>query len=115
MDETSVKHWFPVPCYQTPVPFNLVTATSFVRYVPMKTCLHPVPSAIEQHGTEWPEEWPKRLETYPDWMNNKEKLVADTNYWKAIVEKSYLTGMGIDWSNIRNIMDMKAINGGYAN
>lgn len=48
-------------------------------------------------------------------MNNKEKLVADTNHWKAIVEKSYLTGMGIDWSNIRNIMDMKAINGGYAN
>lgn len=83
-------------------------------YVPLKTCLHPVPSAIEQHGTEWPEEWPKRLETYPDWMNNKEKLVADTNHWKAIVEKSYLTGMGIDWSNIRNIMDMKAINGGFA-
>ncbi|KAJ6711114.1 METHYLTRANSFERASE PMT28-RELATED [Salix koriyanagi] len=83
-------------------------------YVPMKTCLHPVPSAIEQHGTEWPEEWPKRLETYPDWMDNKEKLIADTSHWKAIVEKSYLTGMGIDWSNIRNIMDMKAINGGFA-
>lgn len=83
-------------------------------YVPMKTCLHTIPSSIEQHGTDWPEEWPKRLEAYPDWMNNKEKLIADTNHWKAIVEKSYLTGIGIDWSNIRNIMDMKAINGGFA-
>ncbi|XP_065882061.1 probable methyltransferase PMT28 [Euphorbia lathyris] len=83
-------------------------------YVPMKTCLHIIPSSIEQHGTEWPEEWPQRLETYPDWMNNKEKLIADTNHWKAIVEKSYLTGIGIDWSNIRNVMDMKAVFGGFA-
>ncbi|KAF5747112.1 methyltransferase PMT28 [Tripterygium wilfordii] len=83
-------------------------------YVPMKTCLHNIPSAIEQHGTEWPEEWPKRLQTYPDWMNDKEKLIADTDHWKAIVDKSYLTGMGIDWSHIRNVMDMKAVNGGFA-
>ncbi|WCJ35174.1 S-adenosyl-L-methionine-dependent methyltransferases superfamily protein [Euphorbia peplus] len=83
-------------------------------YVPMKTCLHVIPSSIEQHGTEWPEEWPARLETYPDWMNNKEKITADTNHWKAIVEKSYLTGIGIDWSKIHNIMDMKAVFGGFA-
>jgi len=76
--------------------------------------LHTIPSSIEQRGTEWPEEWPKRLETYPDWMNNKEKLIADTLHWKAIVDKSYLSGMDIDWSNIRNVMDMKAINGGFA-
>ncbi|XP_030545407.1 probable methyltransferase PMT28 [Rhodamnia argentea] len=85
-----------------------------VWYVPIKTCLHTIPAAIEQRGTEWPEEWPKRLETFPDWMTNKDGLVADTNHWKAIVEKSYLTGMGIDWSNVRNVMDMKAIYGGFA-
>lgn len=83
-------------------------------YVPMKTCLHTVPSAIEQHGTEWPEEWPKRLETYPDWLNNKEKAIDDTKHWKDIVDKSYLTGLGINWSTIRNVMDMKAIYGGFA-
>ncbi|XVF73730.1 hypothetical protein PTKIN_Ptkin13bG0006200 [Pterospermum kingtungense] len=82
-------------------------------YVPMKTCLHAIPSAIEEHGTEWPEEWPKRLETYPDWLNDKQKVIDDTKHWKDIVEKSYLTGMGIDWSTIRNVMDMKAIYGGY--
>ncbi|KAK4276588.1 hypothetical protein QN277_014718 [Acacia crassicarpa] len=83
-------------------------------YIRMKSCLHSVPSGIEQHGAEWPEEWPKRIESYPDWMNNKEKLVADTNHWKAVVNKSYLNGMGIDWSSIRNVMDMKAVYGGFA-
>ncbi|XP_074279215.1 putative methyltransferase PMT28 [Silene latifolia] len=83
-------------------------------YIPIGHCLHLVPTAIEQHGTEWPAEWPSRLESYPDWLNDKEKVKADTHHWKSIVEKSYLTGMGIDWKNIRNVMDMKAIYGGFA-
>lgn len=85
-----------------------------VWHVPIKTCLHTIPIGIEKHGAEWPEEWPKRLETYPDWMNNKEKLIADTNHWNAIVNKSYLNGMGINWTSIRNVMDMKSIYGGLA-
>ncbi|KAJ8530599.1 hypothetical protein K7X08_023480 [Anisodus acutangulus] len=79
-------------------------------YVSIKSCLHTLPESIEQRGTEWP----KRLETFPDWMNNREKLIADSEHWKAIVNNSYLVGLGIDWSNIRNVMDMKAINGGFA-
>ncbi|ERN17474.1 hypothetical protein AMTR_s00059p00036620 [Amborella trichopoda] len=78
-------------------------------------CLHTAPSSIEQHGTEWPEEWPQRLETYPEWLNHpKEKFVADTEHWKAIVSNSYLSGLGIAWSAVRNVMDMKAIYGGFA-
>ncbi|KAJ4965725.1 hypothetical protein NE237_017574 [Protea cynaroides] len=83
-------------------------------YVPMKTCLHTIPAAIEQRGTEWPDEWPKRLETFPDWLSDREKVVAETEHWKAIVNKSYLNGMGIDWSSVRNVMDMKSIYGGFA-
>ncbi|XP_010942964.1 probable methyltransferase PMT28 isoform X2 [Elaeis guineensis] len=84
-------------------------------YTPIKSCLHKVPSAIEQHGTDWPEEWPKRLETFPEWLgDSREKLTADHEHWKAIINKSYLNGIGIDWSHIRNIMDMKAIYGGFA-
>ncbi|KAL9244128.1 hypothetical protein vseg_017935 [Gypsophila vaccaria] len=83
-------------------------------YMPIGHCLHLVPTAIEQHGTEWPAEWPNRLESYPDWLNDKEKVKADTAHWKSIVEKSYLIGIGIDWKNIRNVMDMKAIYGGFA-
>ncbi|KAG6401010.1 hypothetical protein SASPL_137855 [Salvia splendens] len=84
------------------------------EYAPLKTCLHTVPEAIEQHGAEWPAEWPKRLHTFPEWMNNREKLTADSEHWKSIVNKSYLVGMDIDWSTIRNILDMKAISGGFA-
>ncbi|KAJ0789826.1 putative S-adenosyl-L-methionine-dependent methyltransferase [Helianthus annuus] len=83
-------------------------------YVPIHSCLHLIPSAIEERGTEWPEEWPKRLHTFPDWMNNRDKLVSDAEHWKATVEKSYLTGMGIDWSTIRNVMDMHTIYGSFA-
>lgn len=83
-------------------------------YAPLKTCLHTVPESIEQHGTEWPAEWPKRLHTFPEWMNNKEKIIADSEHWRSIVNKSYLVGMDIDWSTIRNVMDMKAISGGFA-
>lgn len=74
--------------------------------------MHYVPSAIEQHGNEWPAEWPKRLESYPEWLEDKEKVKAEAQHWKNVVEKSYLTGMGIDWGNIRNVMDMKSVYGG---
>ncbi|WOK95485.1 putative methyltransferase PMT28 [Canna indica] len=35
-------------------------------YTPIKSCLHKVAAAIEERGTDWPEEWPKRLEAFPD-------------------------------------------------
>ncbi|CAI9116755.1 OLC1v1017993C4 [Oldenlandia corymbosa var. corymbosa] len=83
-------------------------------YVSIKTCLHAIPSSIEERGTEWPEEWPKRLESFPDWINNKEKLIAENEHWKSIVNNSYLNGMGINWTTVRNVMDMKTIYGGFA-
>lgn len=83
-------------------------------HTPLKNCLHKIPEGIEERGTEWPAEWPLRLHTFPEWINNREKLVADSEHWKAVVTKSYLLGMGIDWHTIRNVMDMKAINGGFA-
>lgn len=83
------------------------------RYIPLKDCLYPIPEAIEERGTEWPAEWPKRLHTFPEWMNNRDRLIADSKHWNAIVNNSYLGGMGIDWSTIRNVMDMIAVNGGY--
>lgn len=84
-------------------------------YTLIKSCLHKVPAAIEQRGTDWPEEWPKRLESFPEWLDDsQDKLRADDQHWKAVFNRSYLSGMGIDWSNIRNVMDMKAIYGGFA-
>ncbi|XP_072951194.1 probable methyltransferase PMT28 [Typha angustifolia] len=84
-------------------------------YTPIRKCLQKVPSSIEERGSDWPEEWPKRLESFPDWlMDSQEKLASDHDRWKSIIDKSYLIGMGVDWSNVRNVMDMKAVYGGFA-
>ena len=84
------------------------------RYTHIKHCLHKAPVGIEERGSDWPEEWPKRLESFPEWLGDTQTRVAsDHNHWKAVVEKSYLDGLGIDWSNIRNVMDMRAVFGGY--
>ncbi|XP_020574301.1 probable methyltransferase PMT28 [Phalaenopsis equestris] len=99
---------FNQPCCST-------TKNEIRWYTPIRTCLHKLPAAIEERGTDWPEEWPKRLETFPEWLGDlQEKLAADNEHWKAIISKSYLVGLGIDWSKIRNAMDMKAIYGGFA-
>ncbi|CAM0876506.1 unnamed protein product [Alopecurus aequalis] len=84
-------------------------------YIPIKHCLHKAPAGIEERGSEWPEDWPKRLETFPDWLGDSQtRVAADHSHWKAVVEKSYLDGLGINWTNIRNVMDMKAVYGGFA-
>ncbi|KIO47663.1 hypothetical protein SQ11_16075, partial [Nitrosospira sp. NpAV] len=41
-------------------------------------------------------------------------LTADYSRWKKVVSQSYLSGMGIDWSSVRNVIDMKAVYGGFA-
>ncbi|KAK9164140.1 hypothetical protein Syun_005042 [Stephania yunnanensis] len=83
-------------------------------YTQMKTCLHAVPAVTGQRGTKWPKEWPMRLETFPEWFGNKEILVADSMHWKTVVEKSYLTEMGINWLYVHNVMDLSATYGGFA-
>ncbi|KAL6894176.1 hypothetical protein ACP4OV_008274 [Aristida adscensionis] len=84
-------------------------------YTHIRHCLHKAPVGIEERGSDWPEEWPKRLETFPEWLGDLQTRVsADHNHWKAVVEKSYLDGLGIEWSNIRNVMDMRALYGGFA-
>ncbi|KAM0899627.1 hypothetical protein ACQ4PT_021151 [Festuca glaucescens] len=84
-------------------------------YTPIKHCLHKAPAGIEERGSDWPEEWPKRLETFPDWLGDLQtRVAADHSHWKAVVEKSYLDGLGINWTNIRNVLDMKAVYGGFA-
>lgn len=92
---------------------HLFISISVNRYTPIHTCLHRVPAAIEERGSDWPEEWPNRLVNFPDWLGDLQgRLHADQDHWKSVVERSYLNGMGIDWSMIRNVMDMKAIYGG---
>jgi len=92
------------------------------RYTPLQTCIHKVPTGQSERGTLWPRRWPSRLERPPYWLKDSEvgtpnklaskKFVDDSNFWKQVVANSYLNGIGIDWSSVRNVMDMRASYGG---
>ncbi|KAL2342904.1 hypothetical protein Fmac_004189 [Flemingia macrophylla] len=92
--------------------------------VPLQACMHKVPVNSTERGSQWPEKWPARLTNTPYWLINSqvgvygkpapEDFSADSEHWKRIVSKSYLSGMGINWSNVRNVMDMRTVYGGFA-
>lgn len=92
--------------------------------VPLQTCMHKVPVAAPVRGSRWPEEWPSRVEKPPYWLLSSqvgvygkpapEDFSADFEHWKRVVNRSYMNGLGINWSTIRNVMDMRAIYGGFA-
>ncbi|CAH8299523.1 unnamed protein product [Eruca vesicaria subsp. sativa] len=91
--------------------------------VPLEACMHKVTEDSSKRGAVWPESWPERVETVPQWLDSQEGVygkpaqedfTADQKRWKTIVSKSYLDGMGIDWSYVRNVMDMRAVYGGFA-
>ncbi|XP_072966973.1 probable methyltransferase PMT27 isoform X1 [Typha angustifolia] len=93
-------------------------------YIPLKTCMHRLPTDASARSSKWPKEWPERLRVPPYWLNSSqigiygkptpEDFRADYENWKHIVTKSYLGGFGINWSKVRNVMDMRAVYGGFA-
>ncbi|KAI5405825.1 probable methyltransferase PMT25 [Lathyrus oleraceus] len=91
--------------------------------VSLQACMHKVPVGASERGTIWPEQWPLRLEKPPYWLNTQTGLygrsasvefTADYKHWKNVISHSYLNGMGINWSSVRNVMDMRAVYGGFA-
>ncbi|CAM6129217.1 unnamed protein product [Calypogeia fissa] len=93
-------------------------------YVDMNSCLHRIPTGEKVRATYWPEDWPARLETTPEWLSSipkgvygkpaYEEFVSDTAHWQNVVTKSYLKDLGIQWDHVRNVLDMKAGYGGFA-
>jgi hypothetical protein len=92
--------------------------------ISLKACMHKLPVDPNVRGSKWPEQWPKRAVKAPYWLNESQTGVygkpapkdfeADYAHWKHVVSNSYINGMGIDWSHIRNVMDMRAVYGGFA-
>ncbi|KAK4490685.1 hypothetical protein RD792_001377 [Penstemon davidsonii] len=93
-------------------------------YVPLQSCMHKIPIEEDERGSQWPDEWPKRVQIPPYWLNKSQMGVygkpapddfaSDYEHWKKVVSKTYMSGLGISWSNVRNIMDMRAVYGGFA-
>ncbi|PRQ47493.1 putative S-adenosyl-L-methionine-dependent methyltransferase [Rosa chinensis] len=93
-------------------------------YVPLQACMHRVPVDKSERGTQWPENWPNRLETPPYWLNSSrmgiygkpapQDFARDYEHWKRVINNSYMKSLGINWSGVRNVMDMRAVYGGFA-
>ncbi|KAK9080156.1 hypothetical protein SSX86_001831 [Deinandra increscens subsp. villosa] len=92
--------------------------------VQLEACIHKVPVDSSVRGSNWPKMWPERLDSPPYWLKSTDNGVygkpapddftADYDHWKRVVSKSYINGLGLDWSSIRNVMDMRSIYGGFA-
>ncbi|KAJ0097458.1 hypothetical protein Patl1_28993 [Pistacia atlantica] len=93
-------------------------------YVPLQSCLHRVNTDKAVRGSQWPVEWPNRLYTAPYWLNSSQMgiygipfpqdFIKDQKHWKHVVNSLYLKGLGFSWSDVRSVMDMRAVYGGFA-
>lgn len=85
--------------------------------------MHRLPGNEFERGTRWPVVWPRRMRLAPSWLNSTQMgiygkpapqdFTADYEHWKRLVSTSYMSGLGISWSGVRNVMDMRAVYGGY--
>ncbi|XP_009613322.1 probable methyltransferase PMT23 [Nicotiana tomentosiformis] len=106
-------------CYENPKENNPPMCNQSHRlnsswYMPLDSCLLPLATS----SYEWPAPWPQRLNNKPLSLSletdTEEIFNADTKHWAALVSDVYLGGLAINWSNVRNVMDMNAGYGGFA-
>ncbi|XP_057532140.1 probable methyltransferase PMT26 isoform X2 [Amaranthus tricolor] len=85
-------------------------------YTPLQQCIHKVVKDPYERGFKWPALWPSRLEEPPYWLKGAslKDFIDDYNHWKYAFAHLYLNGIGVDWSLVRNVMDMRASYGGFA-
>ncbi|XP_021769226.1 probable methyltransferase PMT23 [Chenopodium quinoa] len=83
-------------------------------YSPLQKCLPQLPP----EASSWPPLWPKRLTAKPYSLPSaplvEQAFHNDTRDWHALVTDVYIGGLGINWSSVRNVMDMTAGHGGFA-
>ncbi|KAI5346619.1 PREDICTED: probable methyltransferase [Prunus dulcis] len=81
-------------------------------YVPLSSCVTLPPRS------SWPLPWPNRLTSKPPSLATnpeaEEMFYKDTIHWSALVSDAYANNAAINWSSVRNVMDMNAGYGGFA-
>ncbi|KAL0359144.1 UNVERIFIED_CONTAM: putative methyltransferase PMT23 [Sesamum angustifolium] len=104
-------------CYHTrkenkPPLCDMSSRPSNSWYVPLDSCLVP----LQDDAPKWPSAWPERLTDKPPRLpsepDGEEMYKGDTRHWSALVSEVYLGGLGVNWSSVRNVMDMNAGYGG---
>lgn len=81
-------------------------------YIPLGSCL----TRLGTGELNWPAAWPERLTSKPQSLEAETEATyyEDSKHWAALVSEVYLDGLAINWSSIRNVMDMNAGYGGFA-
>ncbi|XP_047151491.1 probable methyltransferase PMT23 [Vigna umbellata] len=87
-------------------------------YAKLSSCLIPLPVDCEGNIQSWPKSWPQRLTGIPPSLSSEsdvtEKFLNDTKQWSELVSDVYIDGLSINWSSVRNVMDMNAGYAGFA-
>lgn len=90
----------------------MVCMIIFIRYTKLSSCLIPIPV---DGAARWPASWPNRLTSLPPSLSSKsdasDVFDKDTKHWSRIVSDIYMEAP-INWSSVRNVMDMNAGYGG---
>ncbi|XP_045800839.1 probable methyltransferase PMT23 [Trifolium pratense] len=83
-------------------------------YTRLSSCLIPLPV---DDAARWPVSWPNRLTSIPPSLSSQvdagNMFDKDTKHWSRIVSDIYMEAP-INWSTVRNVMDMNAGYGGFA-
>ncbi|KAJ4720120.1 S-adenosyl-L-methionine-dependent methyltransferases superfamily protein [Melia azedarach] len=85
-------------------------------YAPLSNCISRLPVDSKGKLQSWPAPWPQRLSSKPPSLSlyAEEAFNKDTAHWFALVSDVYMGGLSINWSSVRNVMDMNASYGGFA-
>ncbi|GLT26254.1 hypothetical protein SLA2020_013360 [Shorea laevis] len=87
-------------------------------YTPLINCLSRLPADSKGNLYSWPPPWPQRLSSKPPRLSAEpdaeEIFNEDTKHWSALVSDVYLDSLSINWSSVRNVIDMNAGFGGFA-
>lgn len=86
------------------------------RYVPLTRCISRLPVDSKGQYFYWPSPWPQRLTSKPPSLSvepsAEEKFFEDTKLWSTVVSDVYRDNIGVNWSTVRNVLDMNAGYGG---
>ncbi|XP_004491015.1 probable methyltransferase PMT23 [Cicer arietinum] len=87
-------------------------------YAPLNSCLTPLPVDDKGKLQSWPKPWPQRLTSKPPSLPGNSDVIdefnKDSDRWSQLVSDVYRDGLSINWSSVRNVMDMNAGYAGFA-
>ena len=84
------------------------------RYARLSSCLTPLPVDDMGNLQSWPMPWPQRLNSKPPGLldsDANDEFYKYSKHWSELVSDVYVHRLSINWTSVRNVMDMNA---GYA-